>query len=847
MDGDRDAARGQAVPHNATEIAFSGDADGLLDWVSPALPLVLGWQPSELLGRHLSTLVHPDDVPLAADWRERLLAQPLHSGTRPGTSDPVRLRRADGAYVWCRVTVVGHREQTGELTAISGTVHDVDDLVRARIAAADAAAKLHAVLDAEIDPHVTLSAIRDDDGEITDFAIDDANAPAGAYYGLRPDDMIGATIRAVEGAEVGAADVRRCIEVLRSRNAVIENDTPSDVRESRGEQPAWVDIRIIPVDDDRVLFTWRDVTDRHLAREQVTSAHDLLRAVLDSQVEPHVVFRAVRDSEGRIVDFVYEDANDAASEFEGMPRARLVGSTIREVYSDPDEAADDIAECREVLATGVRVVSDRVEAPAYPDADGRPRVVDIRIVRIDAERVSYTWRDMTDVHRAQERLVAAQEELNFSNGLLRAVIDLHVDPHVLLAAVRDRTGAIVDFRYEDANAAAVAYEGQTRDRMIGETLRSIYRSEQEADEDVQDCIRALATGAPVARNDSRTLGYTDEQGRQVFVDIRVVPVGPDLVLYTWRDVTARHLVQEQVARSEERFRLLAQNMSDVVVLIQSGLVTWVSPSITRATGWAPAEIIGTGPAEYIHPDDRADVVTAWADTSGDDLPRRRYRFRAKDGSYHWVDVEASSIEGAVTRTLVLSARVVDAEMAALRALERRARHDELTGLVNRHEVFELLDRSVTGTRRTGDRVALVFCDLDGFKTVNDDQGHAAGDDLLRQVGGRLQDAVRAGDVVARIGGDEFLVVLNGVQGLDSALRIADKLRAVIADPINLADAVVSVGASLGVALIEPGETVDAVMARADDAMYLAKRRGKNAVVALPGAGATATGPVPPVP
>jgi diguanylate cyclase (GGDEF)-like protein len=127
--------------------------------------------------------------------------------------------------------------------------------------------------------------------------------------------------------------------------------------------------------------------------------------------------------------------------------------------------------------------------------------------------------------------------------------------------------------------------------------------------------------------------------------------------------------------------------------------------------------------------------------------------------------------------------------------------------------------------------ALLFLDMDGFKGVNDTHGHEEGDELLRQFGARLLEAVRKTDMVARLAGDEFVVVLEGLSDAQDANEKADSLLAVLRAPYVLKRAGVSVGASIGVALHLPGDPqdLDAWLARADGAMYAAKRGGKNAV------------------
>jgi diguanylate cyclase (GGDEF)-like protein/PAS domain S-box-containing protein len=802
------------------DVAYVADQDGCLTWLSEALPRVLGWQVEELLGRPLRDLVHPEDHEAAMAWRALLASRPAEQGV---STDPLRFRRSDGSYLWCGVSAARAFDETGELIGITGSVHDVDDLVRARIAAAEAHARLHAVLDAQVEPLVSLVAVRDGTGDVVDFLFEEVNQPAADFHGMSTSELVGATVLQVLGRQAGGDDVNTARMVLETGDAVIVNDAWSYVRANQGGPPTWLDIRVVPVDDERVSYSWRDVTDRYTARVEVSRAHDLMRSVIDAQLDPYVLFRAVRDDAGMVVDVRYEDLNTAAAAFEGRSRRDLLGATLAGIYRDGAEAAADIADCAQALSTGHPVVRTDVPSFEYRDVvTGSPTIVDTAIVPIDDDRVSYTWRDVTDKHRARE-------EVRQAHALLRRVIDSQVDPHVLLSAVRGDSGEIVDFTYLDANEAAAEYEGVPRERMVGASVADVYHDAAEASADIADCIRALESGRPVVRNEAPTFGYLDAAGRAIVTDNRIVPIDADLVSYTWRDVTDRHAAQQALAESEERFRLLAENMTDIVALIRDVRIAWVSPSVTRTLGWSTADLIGQSPAVFTHPEDVEQVMGFWQAVAEGDLPRQRYRMVTREGVARWVDAEGRIIR-LDPRTVVVTARVVDAEVAALRALEDMARHDELTGLVNRHAVFDQVAHSLEGDQRSGNRVAMVFCDLDGFKAVNDTYGHTAGDVLLRSIARRLERAVRSADTVARIGGDELLVVLNGVRDLDDALGIAEKLRAEVCQPTPVPGGTVTVSASIGVAVAEPGETVDDIVARADAAMYEAKRSGKDRVV-----------------
>jgi diguanylate cyclase (GGDEF)-like protein len=127
----------------------------------------------------------------------------------------------------------------------------------------------------------------------------------------------------------------------------------------------------------------------------------------------------------------------------------------------------------------------------------------------------------------------------------------------------------------------------------------------------------------------------------------------------------------------------------------------------------------------------------------------------------------------------------------------------------------------------------LFCDIDGFKAVNDAYGHAAGDEMIRTLADRIRSVVRLGDAVARMGGDEFLIVLDGIHGLDEAVAVAEKVRSAASAPIAYGRQSLATTISVGVTLGWPDEGVDAMIARADDAMYQAKAAGRDQVFAMP--------------
>ncbi len=304
------------------------------------------------------------------------------------------------------------------------------------------------------------------------------------------------------------------------------------------------------------------------------------------------------------------------------------------------------------------------------------------------------------------------------------------------------------------------------------------------------------------------------------------------VIAQFNDVTEMVQAEAALATSEQRYRLLAENSSDVVLLIKEGRVSWISPSLTCMLGWQPEDWVGHPFSRFIPPDDHPVLEQDLQTLADGRTVVRRLQALAHDRSHRWVELHASPHRDSQGRLdgIVGSFRTVDQEVAAERELARRACTDELTGLVNRHEAIERITAIAGRVLRKGDTTAVLFCDLDNFKEINDTFGHGPGDELLRTVASRIRAGLRGGDMAARIGGDEIVVVLQGVRGLGDAVTIAEKLRRAVAEPIPTSAGSLSITLSIGVTLVCPGENPDAIISRADHAMYRAKQTGRNQVV-----------------
>jgi diguanylate cyclase (GGDEF)-like protein/PAS domain S-box-containing protein len=282
--------------------------------------------------------------------------------------------------------------------------------------------------------------------------------------------------------------------------------------------------------------------------------------------------------------------------------------------------------------------------------------------------------------------------------------------------------------------------------------------------------------------------------------------------------------EERALRESERwFRSLVQETTELIVVVDpDSTVRYLTDSALPALRYAPENLLGRKLVELVHPDDVAHFERVLAsEPSGHAF---ECRFWSRAGA--WVFMEWAHGARPDAPGCILTGRDVTERKKLEQELRHQAFHDSLTGLANRALFENRLAHALEGLRRREGGLAVVFIDLDDFKTVNDSLGHAAGDELLRAVGERLRYNLRGADTAARLAGDEFGVLLEGAATANAATEASKRLIAALEPPFTIDGRHLNVSASFGIALDTSGrETMPELMRNADLAMYEAKRRG----------------------
>jgi diguanylate cyclase (GGDEF)-like protein/PAS domain S-box-containing protein len=439
---------------------------------------------------------------------------------------------------------------------------------------------------------------------------------------------------------------------------------------------------------------------------------------------------------------------------------------------------------------------------------------DAELVRLLAEMASDISFAMDNIDRETQRR-EAEARVRDSEARYRMLVGNFPDGAVMLF---DR-----EMRCQIADGAGFRPTGMRAQALVGRPVTEAFPREARAAAQSY-CMRALEGEAIQA-----TLQAYG--GRDWSVHVLPVHDASDVIaagMVIARDVTDKRRVEEQLRLSSLAF----ENIADGVVISDAeNRVVSVNKAYTVITGYTEEEAIGRAPA-VLHSEkqDAAFYAMLWDCVRRDGHWQGELWNRRKNGDVYpeFLSISALKDESGLTTHYVGVFNDISQFKAYEEHLEYLAHHDPLTGLPNRTLLEDRVEIAIANAERRNNSVALLFVDLDRFKLINDTLGHAIGDELLIDVAKRLSACVRASDTVSRHGGDEFLVLLPEIHGVDDAARIAEKLMDDASRPYSVAGHELATSVSIGIAVYpDNGEHMSDLLRNADAAMYAAKERGRN--------------------
>jgi diguanylate cyclase (GGDEF)-like protein/PAS domain S-box-containing protein len=637
-----------------------------------------------------------------------------------------------------------------------------------------------------------------------------ANPAAAAMVGLMPEELPGRALtmlvrdehrdrvrdvhrRLLTGEHAGGAV---SVRVERDGDVVEVSATPGVRRDAGG----------------RVLgTTWilRDVASPAQTPRGPTDAHARSRARFDDSTLP----QALLDLEGRVVA-----VNDAACDLLGRSRAALVGHAATELVRPAD--TEDLCRRLELLRAGSLRAVTHEAAGVGGDGETLPLLLDITAVRDadgTARELAVLATDLRDIRDVERRLA---RQAAFFRGLHREASDVML--------VSDATGAL---RYLTPSVTRVL--GYRPDQVRKMSAVSLLHTDDLAG--LEERRRRLLE-APGSR-ERGTVRLRDAQGRWRSFDTTATNCldDPDItgIVVHLREVTPEIEAEQALRDSEARYRAIAETAQEGILAVSpEGDTLFANERLAEILGLSMEEIYALGGAG-IFPG--AAVGQAGRQVGGRRPEARPDRidvpYHHPDGGDRVLLVATSPLTGADGSVLGSVAMVSDVteQRAAEAALRRQALHDALTGLPNRLLFLDRLTLAAARQKRADHgAVAVLFLDIDHFKRVNDTHGHEGGDRVLVEVASRLEQAVRATDTVARIGGDEFAVICEGAEATTAAL-VASRIHEALKEPVALGDVGLEVSMSIGVALSPPHRAED-LLRLADMAMYQAKATARGRVV-----------------
>ncbi|HEV7768824.1 MAG TPA: EAL domain-containing protein [Thermoanaerobaculia bacterium] len=514
----------------------------------------------------------------------------------------------------------------------------------------------------------------------------------------------------------------------------------------------------------------------------------------------------VCDREGRI-----EFANRAAATILGYPESELAGRSINELLATEAD-----------LSAKLQRRSLRNDEHVFSTADGERVELTLSIAPVVHDGVPagavIIGRDMRDRRRAEREVLQAVT-------LLQSTLDSTADGILVIGA--DNRILTYNRRFVEMWHIPQQVMDSGDDRRA---LEFIVQQLASPDEVVRH------SDLLITQPEAESFDILDMKDGRRFERYSIGRRLEEEMIRVWsfRDVTARFAAEAALRESEIRYRLLfEQNAAGVCVSRLDGVIVDCNSTFAAMLGYKRADLVGVSMTSlYANASEALELTTLLrsVDTTNTlgTLNSVEIELRRSDNRALWVLENIALVGDSITGLVHATVVDISDRKRAEEQIEFHAYHDVLTHLPNRKLFTDRLRHGLTRAKRNNRPLAVMFIDVDHFKTVNDTLGHTAGDELLLEMARRLRECVREDDTVARLGGDEFTIILSELSHPEDAISVAQKILAAVQEPITILGMPIVASASIGIALYpEDGLDPESLLRNADSAMYRAKDEGRN--------------------
>jgi diguanylate cyclase (GGDEF)-like protein/PAS domain S-box-containing protein len=554
------------------------------------------------------------------------------------------------------------------------------------------------------------------------------------------------------------------------------------------------------------LGSIEDVSQYHASQETLRALNESLRAIVETS--PLAIYSVTPNG-------IVTLWNPAAERMFGFTEDEVLGRPSPLLQGRSRDSTIEVG--REVLAghtvSNVEIVWDwGAREPREISISAAP----LRGLGQEIVGILVTCSDITELKRTGRVL---DQQLHFTQELLEVI------PNQIFYKGLDN-------RYLGFNRAWEVFMGKRRQDWIGKATTDLLPDDLAATAAAED-REVLETGKSIASEVVVTDGNGVDRRMLKHISRFTSPSGkPAGLIGVLTDITDFKQVEAALQASEGRFQVLTESAMDIVTVLNAeGVITYQSPSVRHLLGVDPADMIGKSQFELIHEDDASTMRAKFAELVKNGYIDKPFEFRARAADGSWRVLEAigkSCLDVPAVRGIVVNTRDVTERRAIEQRIAHLAYHDALTGLPNRSLMQDRISSAIARAERSAKKFAVMFIDIDNFKNINDSLGHDAGDELLRRVAQRLSESIRAHDTIARQGGDEFIVLLDELEGHQGATRVAQKILEALRAAFQLGGADQHVSGSIGIAIFpDDGRDASTLLKNADTAMFHGKSLGKN--------------------